>query len=173
MEKNSTGLLFSHPDKWKHQPSPVMNMQTTVAFKGVGKNWAGPFFPHPNKIKHQSCEEARLCGWRKTRLARSFPSPTSESINLTLSWICKQPLLFRGWGKTGPAHSFPTLTSVSNNLVQNLGYLSGEKLGWSVFFPPWQMKASALPCHEYTYKLCFFRWWGKTRPAHSFPTPTR
>ena len=173
-------------------------MQTTVAFKGVGKNWAGPFFPHPNKIKHQSCAEARLCGWRKTRLARSFPYPTSESINLTLSWICKQPLLFRGWGKTGPAHSFPTLTSVSNNLVQKLGYLSGEKLGWSVIFPPWQVKASALPCHEYTYKLCFLwdglklgrpilsppqqdkastwcRWlsgWRKTRPVRYFPTLT-
>ena len=39
-------------------------------------------------------------------------------------------------GKTGPAHSFPTLTTVSINLVQKLGYLCGENLGWSVTFPP-------------------------------------
>ena len=35
------------------------------------------------------------------------------------------------------------------------GYLGGEKLGWSVIFPPWQLKASTLPCHEYTYQFCF------------------
>ena len=51
-----------------------------------------------------------LSGWRKTQLVHYFPTPTSESINLTLSWICKQSLLFRGWGKTGPAYSIPTLT---------------------------------------------------------------
>ena len=71
---------------------PVMNIQTTFAFWGVGKNWAGPFFPHPDKIKHQPCAGC---------------------------------------------------------------YLGGEKLGWSVIFPPWQVKASALPCHEYTYNICF------------------
>ena len=32
VEKNLAGLLFSHPDKWKHQPYPAMNMQTTFAF---------------------------------------------------------------------------------------------------------------------------------------------
>ena len=79
---------------------------------------------------------------------------------------------FRGWGKTGPAHSFPTLTRVSINLVQKLGYLCGENLGWSVTFPPWQVIASTLPWHEYTYNLCFLGGGEKTGPAHSFPTLT-
>ena len=159
----------------------------------------------------------------KTGPAHSFPTPTSESISLTLSWICKQPLLFRGWGKTGPAHSFPNLTSESIDLVQNLGYLGGEKLGRPILSPPWLVKVSTLPCHEYANNLCLsgggeklgrpilspplcrwlsgwrkirlvryfptltseninltlswickqplrFRGWGKTGPAHSFPT---
>ena len=89
---------------------------------------------------------------------------TSESINLTLSWICKKSLLFKGWGKTGPAHSFPTLTSVSINLMQKLGYLGGEKLGQSIIFPPWQVKASTLPCHEYAKNLCFLRGGEKLGP---------
>ena len=80
---------------------------------------------------------------------------TSESINLTLSWIHIQPLLFRGWGKTGPAHSFPTLTSVSINLVQKLGYLGGEKLGRPILSPIRLVKVSTLPCHEYSKNLCF------------------
>ena len=46
------------------------------------------------------------------------------------------------------------LTSESINLVEKLGYLGGEKLGRSVIFPPWQVKASTLPCHEYTYQFC-------------------
>ena len=32
VEKNSAGLLFSHPDKWKHQPYPVMNTYSNFAF---------------------------------------------------------------------------------------------------------------------------------------------
>ena len=91
----------------------------------------------------------------KNWAAHSFPTPTSESINLTLSWICKQPLLFRGWGKTGSAHSFPTLTSVSINLVQKLGYLGGEKLGRPILSPPRLVKTSTIPCHEYANYLCF------------------
>ena len=118
----------------------------------MGKNWAGPFFPHPDKAS-TLCRW--LSGWRKTRLVRYFPTLTSENINHTLLWICKQPLLFRGWGKTGLVHSFPTLTSVSIKLVQKLGYLGGEKLGWSIIFPPWQVKVSTLPCHEYANNLCF------------------
>ena len=121
----------------------------------MGKNWAGPVFPHPDLWKYQTCAEARLSGWRKTGLAHSFPTLTSESINLTLSWICKQPLLFRGWGKTGPAQSFPTPTSVSINLVQKLGYLGGEKLGQPILSPPRLVKVSTLPCHEYSNNLCF------------------
>ena len=86
-----------------------------------------------------------------------FSTLTSESINLTLSWIHipVQPLLFRGWGKTRPAHSFPTQTSDCINLVQKLGYLGGEKLGWPILSPTWIVKVSAIPCHEY---VCFRRW---------------
>ena len=39
--------------------------------------------------------------------------------------------------------------------MQKLDYLGGEKLGWSVIFPPWQVKASTLPCHECANNLCF------------------
>ena len=136
----------------------------------MGKNWAGPVFPHPDLWKYQTCAEARLSGWRKTGPAHSFPTPTNESINLTLSWICKQPLLFRGWGKTGPAHSFPTLTSVSINLVQKLGYLGGEKLGRPILSPIRLVKVSTLSCHEYSNNLCFLGGGGKLgRPILSPP----
>ena len=162
----------------------------------MGKNWAGPVFPHPDLWKYQTCAEARLSGWRKTGQAHSFPTPTSESINLTLSWIFKQPLLFREWGKTEPAHSFPTLTSVSINLVQKLGYLGGEKLGRPILSPIRLVKVSTWSCHEYSNNLCFLgggeklgqpilspprqdkastRWlsgWRKTRLVCYFPTLT-
>ena len=137
----------------------------------MGKNWAGPFFPPPQQDKTSTlCRW--LSGWRKTWLVHYFPTLTSESINLTLSWIHIQPLLIRGWGKTGPAQSFPTLTSESINLVQKLGYLGGEKLGRPILSPPRLVKVSTLPCHEYANSLCLFRGWGKTGPAHSFPTLT-
>ena len=87
--------------------------------------------------------------------AYSFPTLTSESINLTLSWIGKQPLLSRGWGITGPAHSFPTLTSESINLVQKLCYLGGEKLGLPILSPTRLVKVSTLPFHEYANNRCF------------------
>ena len=101
-----------------------------------------------------------------------FPPWLSESINsLTLSWICKQPLLFRGWGKTGPAHSFPTLTSESINLVQNLGYLGGEKLGRSILSPPQLVKVhvSTLPCHEYANNICLLG--GGEKPGRPILSP--
>ena len=112
-----------------------------LCFLGGGEK-PGPFFPHATTL----CRW--LSGWRKTWLVRYFPTLTSESINLTLSWICKPPWLFRGWGKTGPAQSFPTLTSESINLVQKLGYLGGEKLGQPILSPPRLVKVSTLPCHE-------------------------
>ena len=34
------------------------------------------------------------------------------------------------------------------------------------------MKASTLPCHEYANNFCSLGGWGKTGPAHSFPTLT-
>ena len=90
----------------------------------------------------------------------------------TLSWICKQPLLFRGWGKTGLAHSFPTLTSESINLVQKLGYLGGEKLGRPILSPPRLVKVSTYTLSWICKQPLLFRGWGKTGPAHSFPTLT-
>ena len=132
----------------------------------VEKKSAGPLFSYPDKWKHQP-----------------YPGMNNN----------KQPWLFRGWGKTGPAHSFPTLTSVSINLVQKLGYLGGEKLGWPILSPTRIGKASHLPCHEYANNLCFSgdgeklspprqdrvstlcRWlseWRKTRLVRYFPILT-
>ena len=129
-------------------------MQTTFAFEGVGKNWAGPFFPHPDKIKHQPCAGGYL-GGEKLSWSVIFPSWQVKTSTLPCHEYANKLCFLRGGGKTGPAHSFPTLTSVSINLVQKLGYLGGEKLGWSVIFPPWQVKVSTLPCHEYANNLCF------------------
>ena len=148
---------------------PCHEYANNFYFLGGGEKLGRPILSPPRQDKASTlCRW--LSGWRKTWLVCYFPTLTSESINLTLSWIHIQPLLFRGWGKTGPAHSFPTLTSDSINLVQNLGYLGGEKLGWSVIFPPWQVKASTLPCHEYTYNLCFLGV-GKNWAGPFFPHP--
>ena len=145
--------ILSPPRLVKVSILPSHEYANNLCFLGGGEKLGRPILSPPRQDK-ASALYRWLSGWRKTQLVHYFPALTSESINLYLSWICKQPLLFRGWGKTGPAHSFPTLTSVSINLVQKLGYLGGEKLGWSVIFPPWQVKASTLPCHKYTYNLC-------------------
>ena len=50
------------------------------------------------------------------------------------------------------------------------GYLGGGKLGWSIIFPPWQVKASTLPCHEYANNLCF-KGVGKNWAGPFFPHP--
>ena len=151
---------------------PCHEYANNLCFLGVGEKLGRPILSPPRQDKASTlCRW--LSGWRKTRLVCYFPTLTSESITLYLSWICKQPLLFRGWGKTGPAHSFPTLTSVSINLVQKLCYLGGEKLGWSVIFPPWQTSESINFTLSWICKQpLLFRGWGKTGPAHSFPYPT-
>ena len=202
-----TRLVHSFPSL----PSESINLTLSwihiqpLLFRGWGKPWQADPFPSLTSecinLK-LSCAEAKLSGWRKTGLVHSFPTPTTESINLTLSWICKQSLLFRGWEKTGPAHSFPTLTSKTVNLTLSwickqpllfrvgknwagpffphpdkikhqpcaAGYLGAEKLGWSFLFPPWQVKASTLPCHEYIYNPCFLGEGGKLgRPILSPP----
>ena len=125
-----------------------------LLIRGWGKTGPAQSFPTLTSKSINLVQKLGYLGGEKLGWSITFPTPTSESINLTLSWICKQPLLFRGWGKTGPAHSFPTLISVSINLVQKLCYLGGEKLGWSVTFPPWQVKESTLPCHKYANNLC-------------------
>ena len=52
-------------------------------------------------------------------------------------------------------------------------WLSGwRKTRLGHYFPLWLVKASTLPCHEYTYNLCLLGGWGKTAPAQSFPTLT-
>ena len=133
---------------------PCHEYANNLCFLGGGEKLGWPILSPPQQNKASTLYRW-LSGWRKTRLVCYFPTLTSESITLYLSWKCKQPLLFRWWGKTGPAHSFPTLSSISINLVQKLGYLDGEKLGWSVTFPPWHVIASTLPCHEYANNLCF------------------
>ena len=146
--------ILSLPQLVKVSTLPSHEYANNLCFLGGGEKLGRPILSPPRQDKASTlCRW--LSGWRKTRLVRYFPTLRSERINPYLSWICKQPLLFRGWGKTGLAHSFPILTSESINLVQKLGYLGGEKLGWSVTFPPWQVKASTLPCHEHANNLCF------------------
>ena len=112
-----------------------------------------------------------LSGRRKTRLVHSYPTLTSGSINLTLSWICKQPLLFRGWEKVGrPILSLPWQDEASN-LCRWLS--RWRKTHWIFLSQPWLVKVSTLPCHEYTYNLSFLGGGGKTRLAHAFPTLPR
>ena len=117
---------------------------------GLGKNWAGPFFPPLEKWKHQPWADGYL-GGEKTGPAHSFTTPTSENINHTLSWICKQSLLFRGWGKTGPAHSFPSLTRLNINLLLQV-------IGWGKTVVQMvnrlRKTQPTIPCHKYTCNLC-------------------
>ena len=168
------------PDKIKHQPcsdsylggeklgrpilSPPRLVKTsTVPCHEYANNlcflWGGEKPGRPILSPPQQDKTSTLCrwlsGWRKTWLVHYFPTLTSESINLILSWIHIQPLLIRGWGKTGLAQSFPTLTSESINLLQKLGYLGGEKLGRPILSPPWLVKVSTLPCHEYAKAFAF------------------
>ena len=129
-------------------------MQTTFAFLGGGERMGWPILS-PSWQDKASTLCRWFSGWRKTQLVHSFHTLTSESINLTLSWLHIQPLLFRGWRKTGPAHSFPTLTSESINFVQRLGYLGREKMGLPILSPPRLVKVSTLHCHEYADNHCF------------------
>ena len=170
VEKKWAGPFFPHINKWKHQPYPVVNSHTTLLFRGVEK-LGRPILSPPWQDKASTlCRW--LSEWRKTRLVHSFPTLTSESIKLTLSWLHIQPLLFWGWGKTGPAHSFPTLTSESINLVQKLGYLGGEKLGGPILSPPRLVKTSTLPCHKYAYNHGFLGV-GKNWVSPFFPHPDK
>ena len=138
-----------------------------------------------------------LSGRRKTRLVHYFSTLTSESINLTLSWIHIPILLFRGGEKLGRpilsppwqdkawtmcrwlsgrrktrlVHYFPTLTSESINLTLSwihipiLLFRGGEKLGRPILSPPWLVKVSIL-CRSW------LSGWRKTRLVHYFPTLT-
>ena len=165
MGKNWTGPFFHHPDKIKPQPCaggylgaeklrwsiifppwqvkastlPCHEYTYSLCFLGGGEKLGQPILSPPRQDKAST-----LCRWlsgcRKTRPVHYFPTLTSESINLTLSWIHIQPLLFRGWEKTWPAHPFPTLTSESINLVQKLDYLGGENWAGPFFPHPDQWK---------------------------------
>ena len=172
--KNWVGPFFPHPSKWKHQPCadgylgggklglPILVKTSTIpcheyannlGFLGGGEKLGRPILSPPRQDK-TSILGRSLSGWRKTWLVHFFPTLTSESINLTLSWIHIPILLFRGWGKTGPAHFFPALTSESINLVEKLGYLGGEKLRKPILSPPWLVKASTLLSWIWS-NLCF------------------
>ena len=112
--------ILSPPQLVKVSTLPCREYANNLCFLGGGEKLGWPILSSPRQDKAST-----LCRWlsgsRKTRLVHYFPTLTSESINLTLSWIHIQPLLFRGWGKTGPAHSLPTLPSESINFVQKLG----------------------------------------------------
>ena len=164
--------ILSPPRLVKTSTIPCHEYANNLCFFGGGEKLGRPILS-PRRQDKTSTLCRWLSGWRKTWLVHYFPTLTSESINLTLSRIHIQPLLIRGWGKTGPAQSFPTLTSESINLVQRLGYLGGEKLGRPILSPTGLVKVSTLPCHEICKQPLLFRGWGKTEPAHSFPTPTR
>ena len=101
--------ILSPPRLEKVSTLPCHEYANNHCFLGGGEKLGLPIRSPPWQDKAWTmCRW--LSGWRKTQLVHYFPTPTSESINLTLSWICKQSLLFRGWGKTGPAYSIPTLT---------------------------------------------------------------
>ena len=174
--------IFSPPRLAKESALNCHENANNLCFLGGGEKLGWPILSPPWQDKASTlCRW--LTGWRKTRLVHSFPpwqvkAPTlhpvmntSESINLTLSWIHIQPLLFRGWGKTEPAHCFPTLTSESINHVQKLGFLGGEKLGRPILSPPRLMKVSTLPCHEYANNLCFLEGRVKNWAGQFFPHP--
>ena len=152
-----TGLAQSFPNLTSESISLTLSWicKQPLLFMGWGKTGPAHSFPTLTSESINLVQKLGCLGGEKLGWSSYFPTLTSDSINLTLSWIYKQPLLFRGWGKTGPAHSFSTLTSVSINLVQKLGYLGGEKLGWPILFPPRLVKVSTLPCHEYANNLCF------------------
>ena len=146
--------ILSPPRLVEVSTLPCHEYANNLCFSGGGEKLGRAILSSPWQDKASTlCRW--LSGWRKTWLVHYFPTLTSESINLTLSWIHIQPLLLRGWGKTGLAHSFPTLTNECINLMQKLGYRGGEKLGWPIHSPPGLVKVSTLPCHEYANNLCF------------------
>ena len=116
VEKNLAGPLFSHPDKWKHQPYPVMNTHTTIAYMG----------------------------WGKTGPAQSFPTLTSESISLVqrLGYLSGEKL---GRPILSPPRLVKVSTLPCHEYANNLCFLGvGEKLGRPILSPPQQDKASTL-----------------------------
>ena len=148
-------------------------MQTTFAFKGVGKTGPAHSFPTLTSVSINLVQKLGYLGGEKLWLVCYFPTLTSESINLTLSWICKQPLLFRGWGKTGPAHSFPTPTRYRHQPCAEARLSGWRKTGPAHSFPYPTSESINLTLSWICKQPLLFRGWGKTGPAHSFPTPTR
>ena len=166
----------------------------------VEKNLAGPLFsPLTSEsinliLSWIHIQPLLIRGWGKTGPAQSFPTLTSESINLV------QKLgLISGKRKTGLAHSFPTPTSESHENANILCLIWGrEKLGQPILSPPRQDKTPTLcrwlsgwrktwlvhyfPTHtseSINFTLSWIhmqplliRGWGKTGPAQSFPTLT-
>ena len=83
------------------------------------------------------------------RLAEFFPTPLTICITVfpdVITLCIRLMSNFVRVGKNWAGAFFPHPYAG--------GYLGGEKLGWSVIFPPWQMKTSILPCHEYANNLC-------------------
>ena len=118
---------------------------------GVGKNWAGPFFPHLEKWKHQPCADGYL---GEEKLGRPILSPPRlvKTSTIPCHEYANNLCFLRGGEKLGRPILSPPQQDKTSTLWR---WLSGwRKFGWSISFPPWQVKASNLPCHEYTYNLC-------------------
>ena len=155
--KNWAGPFFPHLEKWKHQPcadgylggeklgrpilSPPQLVKTSptpcheyannLCFLEGGEKLGQPILSPPRQDKTSTlCRW--LSGWRKTWLVHYFPTLTTESINLTLSWEkLGRPVLspprqdkastwcrwLSGWRKTRLVRYFLTLTSESINLT--------------------------------------------------------
>ena len=120
--------ILSPPRLVKVSTLPCHEYANNFCFLMGGEKLGRPILSSTRQDKASTlCR--RLSGWRKSRLLRYFLTLTSESINLTLSWIHIQPLLIRRWGKTGLAHSFPILTSESINLVQVVIWVTKNSAG--------------------------------------------
>ena len=146
--------ILSPPRLVKVSTLPCHEYANNHCFLGPGKNGQAHSFPTLTSVSISLVQKLGYLGGEK--LGRPILSPPwlVKVSTLTLSWICKQPLLFRGWGKNWAGTFFPHPDKIKHEPCVD-GYLGGEKLGWSIIFPPWQVKASTLPCHEYTYQFCF------------------
>ena len=111
-----------------------------------------------------------LSEWRKTQLVCYFPTLTSESIKLTLSWIHIQPLLIRGWGKLGRPILSPPWQNKASACCR---WLSGWRKTWLVhYFPTLTSESINLNLPWIHIQPLLFRGCGKTGPAQSSTTLT-
>ena len=174
MGKNWAGPFFPHPDKIKHQPCaggylggeklgwsvifppwqvkastlPPHKYANNLCLLGGGVKLGRPILSPPQQDKASTwCRW--LSGWRKTQLFH----PDKWKHQLYHVMNTHTTFAYEGVGKNWAGPFFPHPDKIKHQPGAD-GNLGGEKLGWSIIFPPWQVKASTLPCHEYTYNHC-------------------